>query len=431
MSGAPSPQERLRALGAAVDDRHRPDWRRPTRRGHAPDRRREVRDAGPRGMAAADAFGPASRLLLATIGRLRPRARSATLLRLLGDPDRRADRGMGPARRFRTAMRVDGATAPLLLDWWARQPRRSEAVFAALGRRGEWLASLNPDWHKPVATTEIPADADDVWQAGKSAERLAILTTVRRQDPARALALVESTWQSDGANDRQRFLEALVENRSMADEPFLEAALDDRSKLVRRQAAAVLALIPGSRLRQRLSDAREADHHGPDDSRDPPRPRPAADRSRAAGIVCRLVGARRDRGAAARGRRPEGLVDASDSGARRPRGVDRAHRDWRRKPILESLKRDDYFGDALQALDRRGQFSGRSGVEHGAGSIPARSDADRRRCDCRAPRRAPGRSARVAVARDGGEGATDNGRPVDGADIVRPSLVAGVLRSER
>jgi hypothetical protein len=41
----------------------------------------------------------------------------------------------------------------------------------------------------------------------------------------------------------------------MADEPFLEAALDDKSKIVRREAAAVLSMIPGSRLRARLSQA--------------------------------------------------------------------------------------------------------------------------------------------------------------------------------
>ncbi len=117
-------------------------------------------------------------------------------------------------------MRVDGATAPLLLDWWARQPRRSEPVFAALGRRGEWLASLNPDWHKPVAATETSLRCRRrcarVRQEAPSGSQ--VLTTVRRQDPARALALVESTWQSDGANVGQRFLEAFREP-SMADEP--------------------------------------------------------------------------------------------------------------------------------------------------------------------------------------------------------------------
>jgi hypothetical protein len=47
-------------------------------------------------------------------------------------------------------VRVDGATAPLVLDWGARQ-RRPPRGFAALGHRGTWLASLNADWQKHVA----------------------------------------------------------------------------------------------------------------------------------------------------------------------------------------------------------------------------------------------------------------------------------------
>jgi hypothetical protein len=186
-----------------------------------------------------------------------PRAALATLVRLLdaGDPGL-IEEWAQLARSH--AVLVDAATAPLVLDWWARQPRRSETIVAALGRRGEWLASLNAEWQKHVATPDIPGDADKVWQTGKSTERLAILIAVRRHDPARALAFVASSWQDDSASDRQRFLEVLLENRSLADEPALEAALDDRSKLVRRQAAGVLALIPGSRLRQRLSDAARA-----------------------------------------------------------------------------------------------------------------------------------------------------------------------------
>jgi hypothetical protein len=94
-----------------------------------------------------------------------------------------------------------------------------------------------------------------LWQTGTSAERLALLISVRRREPSRALALVASTWQDDGAAERQRFVEVLMEQASMADEPFLDAALDDRSKGVRREAAIVLTRIPGSRLRQRLSAA--------------------------------------------------------------------------------------------------------------------------------------------------------------------------------
>jgi hypothetical protein len=346
VSGAPSPQDRLRALGAAVtigtdrtggDQRSadalltdaarfgtqaRAGWRPSVHSGRLPDPPRDDRPSP-------------------------PRSAMATLLRLLANPDPALIEEWAQLA-LSHGMRVDGADAPLLLDWWARQPRRSESVFAALGGRGEWLASLNPDWHKPVATTEIPADAGEAWQAGTSAERLAILTTVRRQDPARALALVESTWQSDGANDRQRFLEALVENRSMADEPFLEAALDDRSKLVRRQAAALLALIPGSRLRQRLSDEAKP-----------------------------MITIRTSRGILGRGRRQIVLVPPESFAAtwardgideRPPEGVGpRAW--WMRQilagadlavwtectgmtpeAILESLKKDDYFGEALHAL---------------------------------------------------------------------------------
>jgi hypothetical protein len=168
------------------------------------------------------------------------------------------------------SMRVDGVVVPLLLDWWARQAKRHATVFAALGRQGEWLASLNPEWGSRAsvagtagpglaadtgATTGIPTDAETLWQIGTSAERLALLTSVRRLDPARALTLVASTWNDDAAAERQRFVEVLTEHASIADEPFLEAALDDRSKVVRRQAAAVLVRVPDTRLRQRLSAA--------------------------------------------------------------------------------------------------------------------------------------------------------------------------------
>jgi len=347
LSATPSPQERLRALGAAVTmgtDRIGGDHRAAGTL---------LTDAARLGIQARAGWRPQT-----LAGRLpeaprddrpdAPRPAIATLLRLLGDPDPTLIEEWAQLALSHD-VRVDGATAPLLLDWWARQPRRSEAVFAALGPRGEWLSALNADWQKPVATADIPADADDVWQAGKGPERLAILTSVRRRDPARALALVESTWQSDGASDRQGFLEVLIENRSMADEPFLEAALDDRSKVVRRQAAAVLALIPGSRLRQRLSDAARA-----------------------------IVTVRTTRGTLlGRGRRQVALVPPEAFAAtwerdgiqeRQPEGV--GQRAWwmrqilaradlavwteptelKPEAILESLKNDDYFGDALQAL---------------------------------------------------------------------------------
>lgn len=152
-------------------------------------------------------------------------------------------------------VRVDGVTAPILLDWWANQQKRPAAVFAALGQQGDWLASLNPDWAHRAPRTGVPPDAESRWQLGSNAERITLLASLRRLDPARGLAIVASTWETDAAAERQKFLEVLREHASMDDEPFLEAALDDRSKSVRRQAATVLMDIHGSRLRQRMTAA--------------------------------------------------------------------------------------------------------------------------------------------------------------------------------
>ncbi len=151
-------------------------------------------------------------------------------------------------------VRVPAFAVPTLLDWWARQPVRSAEVFAATGACGVWLAGLNQDWQRPVVTTDIPADAEAVWQTGKAAERGALLLSVRRAEPARALAMVRATWDADGADERRRFIEVLAHGVSTADEAFLEAALDDRSKTVRREAARVLTRLPGSTLRARMRE---------------------------------------------------------------------------------------------------------------------------------------------------------------------------------
>jgi hypothetical protein len=184
---------------------------------------------------------------------LAPNAARATLRRLLdiGDPDLIEE---WACLAGALGVRADGAFVPVVLEWWARQPRRSPVVFEMLGQTGAWLAALNPEWRKPVATIAVPEDVDEIWNAGRTPERIAALVSVRRADPARARRLIESTWTQDGASERKAFLEVLFDHRSLADEPFLEAALDDRSKQVRRQAATVLAALPGSRLRQRMTD---------------------------------------------------------------------------------------------------------------------------------------------------------------------------------
>lgn len=181
----------------------------------------------------------------------------ATLMRLLGHSDAGLITEWSELAHARN-VRVADSIVPVLLDWWSRQPKRPEVVFSVLGERGEWLASLNAAWRKPVAGSEIPSNAEEIWQTGTTPERVALLLTIRRHDPARAMALLQSTWQGESADERRRFVEILIERCSMADEPFLEAALDDKSKVVRRAAAAVLGTLPASRLLQRMNERTEA-----------------------------------------------------------------------------------------------------------------------------------------------------------------------------
>lgn len=184
-------------------------------------------------------------------------AQTATLRQLLATPDAALLLEWCELAQTRR-VRVAPALVPVLLDWWARQPGAPEPIFAALGATGPWLAALNPEWSRPVPETQIPADADERWQTGTMPERTALLRTVRRLDPARGLALIRSTWSGDGADERRRCVEALAEHRSQADEPFLESALDDKSKVVRRAAATILALLPQSKLRTRMNERARA-----------------------------------------------------------------------------------------------------------------------------------------------------------------------------
>jgi len=180
-------------------------------------------------------------------------AQTATLDRLLAQPDAALIEEWCTLARAR-GVHVPAISVPVLLDWWSRQPSRSPVIFEATGACGSWLARLNADWRKPVPKSETPANADEAWQTGTFAERAALLATIRQNDAVQALELVRATWSADGAEDRRRFVEILGQTVSSADEAFLEAALDDRSKLVRREAAGALVRLAGSALRARMRE---------------------------------------------------------------------------------------------------------------------------------------------------------------------------------
>ncbi|MGP3950436.1 DUF5691 domain-containing protein [Streptomyces sp. 7N604] len=198
--------------------------------------------------------------------------------------------------------RAPAALLPALLDAARSRTDLRQDALALGGPRALWLARLNPDWKfalrgaaggsglpetwqpgsaqprsvqpsaaqptsvqprtgQPATGQPGNAESDAVqraWQEGLFAERVALLTALRRRDPAAALALLGSTWVRERAEDRLMFVDSLRTGLSPADEPFLEQALSDRSRNVRATAAELLSALPDSALAARMAERASA-----------------------------------------------------------------------------------------------------------------------------------------------------------------------------
>lgn len=150
------------------------------------------------------------------------------------------------AATAKVGKRVPELNLPDLLEVGRKQSHLREAILLVLGKRGYWLASQNPDWNYVVG------DVEETWQTGSCAARQLLLQKLRAEDPTQARERITATWSKEKAEDRAAFLETCRRGLSIADEPFLEMALEDRSKEVRRVAAELLARLPESRLCQRM-----------------------------------------------------------------------------------------------------------------------------------------------------------------------------------
>ncbi|MDX2601279.1 DUF5691 domain-containing protein [Streptomyces caniscabiei] len=152
---------------------------------------------------------------------------------------------------------------PALLDAARGRTDLRPAVLAFAGARALWLARLNPDWRFALRAApgggaalpgpDEPERVGQLWQEGLFAERVALLTAVRARDAASARTLLSSTWSTERAEDRLMFLDTLRTGLEAADEPFLEAALADRSRNVRATAAELLSALPDSALARRMA----------------------------------------------------------------------------------------------------------------------------------------------------------------------------------
>lgn len=117
---------------------------------------------------------------------------------------------------------------PELLDLGTRQPLLRPAVAGVLGSRGRWLARMHEPW-----TAAFPNPGP-------------------RAAPALARDTPAGSWEQEPGSHRARLLGLSAEGLGPDEEPFLEAALDDRRADVRRAAAELLSTLRTSRYSQRM-----------------------------------------------------------------------------------------------------------------------------------------------------------------------------------
>ncbi|WP_239103389.1 DUF5691 domain-containing protein [Microbispora corallina] len=150
-------------------------------------------------------------------------------------------------------VRVPARLIPGLLDLGARDRSVRSHLAAVTGARGRWLAGLNDAWAYLLEEAAHVPPAE-VWEFGTSGDRRAFLAALRERDPGAARDLLGRGWPAETPEDRAAFVAILASGLTMDDEPFLEAALDDRRREVRQAAADLLTRLPGSRLGRRMSE---------------------------------------------------------------------------------------------------------------------------------------------------------------------------------
>jgi len=133
----------------------------------------------------------------------------------------------------------------------------------ALGERGRWLSHHVASWNWVEgalieAKGELPPDADATWQEGNLKSRVALLRRARITDPDLARGWVASVWKQEKAETRSELIACYEVNLTADDEPFLEAALNDRAASVREIAAPLLARLPGSAFATRACERADA-----------------------------------------------------------------------------------------------------------------------------------------------------------------------------
>jgi len=150
-------------------------------------------------------------------------------------------------------VRAPADALPAMLDLAGKDPKLRPLVRATGGTRAMWLAALNEEWAFGISG-DSPEALTTIWETGTGMARHEALQRLRQLDPERARAALETSWAEEDPTNRAFFVATLAHGLSLADEPFLERALDDRRKEVRQQAAGLLVRLPSSALAARMAE---------------------------------------------------------------------------------------------------------------------------------------------------------------------------------
>ncbi|MEM7336646.1 MAG: DUF5691 domain-containing protein [Chloroflexota bacterium] len=150
--------------------------------------------------------------------------------------------------------RIPPQYLPNLLDKGVKSVKSRAYILPILGNEGRWLATQNPVWDYAAPDLYTWSGLLRYWDKNEAVKRQQLLASLRQENPELGRKLLENYWRSLSDHARHSLIKILENNISMADEPFLEAALDDRSHLVRRKAAELLAFLPDSRLALRMAN---------------------------------------------------------------------------------------------------------------------------------------------------------------------------------
>ncbi|MEH3143796.1 MAG: DUF5691 domain-containing protein [Methylobacterium frigidaeris] len=151
-------------------------------------------------------------------------------------------------------VRVPSWLLPLLLAYARQYPETRAGITAVAGPELAWLGRAcgeAPD--EPSGDPAEGSGEEADWQAGTWQERRAAFAGFRGRDPEAARAALEAGFKREKAVMREHFVAVMDVGLSAADEPFLEACLDDRAAGVRKAARNRLLRLRRSRLALRMA----------------------------------------------------------------------------------------------------------------------------------------------------------------------------------